>query len=146
MSLQMRLGKRGNLLQPGPDAYSQVLLPTPVLLESEMEAIKANSGLPLQTFSLYYQSGQPSAMREALQQLCSDVEAAVSQGCDIVVLSDRTEDQIQLERPPIPTLLAVGAVHHHLIRSGQLPLPCICMLPRCFRGSPYFASICSEHA
>ncbi len=45
MSLNMRLGKRGNLLQPGPGAYRQLLLESPVLLENELEAIKTSSGL-----------------------------------------------------------------------------------------------------
>ena len=45
MSLNMRLGKRGNLLQPGPGSYSQLLLETPILRESELEAIQTSSGL-----------------------------------------------------------------------------------------------------
>ena len=61
-------------------------------------------------------------MEEALKQLCSDVEEAVRGGLEIVVLSDRigTED-MDIETPPIPTLLAVGAVHHHLIRCASAP-------------------------
>ena len=61
-------------------------------------------------------------MEEALKQLCSDVEEAVRGGLEIVVLSDRigTED-MDIETPPIPTLLAVGAVHHHLIRCASVP-------------------------
>ena len=45
MSLAMRLGKRGNLLQPGPGAYTQLLLGSPVLLESELEAIRTGCAL-----------------------------------------------------------------------------------------------------
>ena len=45
MSLNMRLGKRGNLLQPGPGSYRQLLLETPILRESELEAIQTSSGL-----------------------------------------------------------------------------------------------------
>ena len=45
MSLAMRLGKRGNLLQPGPGAYTQLLLESPVLLESELAAIQTGSSL-----------------------------------------------------------------------------------------------------
>ena len=81
-----------------------------------MEAIKANSGLPLRTFGLHYETGHEGAMAEALSKLCDDVEAAVSEGCDIVVLSDKVKGKLDIDRPPIPTLLAVGAVHHHLIR------------------------------
>lgn len=40
MSLEMRLGGRGNLLQPGEGAYSQVLLKSPIILESQLEAIR----------------------------------------------------------------------------------------------------------
>ena len=109
----------------------QVLLPTPVLLESDMEAIKTNSGLPLQTFGLHYKSGEDGAMADALRTLCSDVEKAVQDGCDIVVLSDRLEGDMEADRPPIPTLLAVGAVHHHLIRHVPRPLGCplLCSVP-----------------
>lgn len=89
-----------------------------MLLESELEAVKTNSGLPLKTFSLFYDSGREGAMSDALHALCEDIETSVREGCDIVVLSDRCEGEPQLERPPIPTLLAVGAVHHHLIRQA----------------------------
>jgi hypothetical protein len=71
----------------------------------------------MQDFTLHYQSGKPGAMEEALRQLCADVEAAVEKGTEIVVLSDRLSGGgLEVERPPIPTLLAVGAVHHHLIK------------------------------
>ena len=54
MSLNMRLGKRGNLLQPGPGAYTQLLLETPVLLESELEAIQTSSGLSSKVWLHYW--------------------------------------------------------------------------------------------
>ena len=70
-----------------------------------------------QAFSLHYTSGAPDAMEQALKKLCEDVEKAVADGLEIVVLSDRiSKEEMDLSRPPIPTLLAVGAVHHHLIR------------------------------
>ena len=120
MSLEMRLGKRGNLLTPGPDSYAQLLLKSPVLLESELAAVTDASGLSTRTFRLHYQSGDPGAMEAALRKLCADVEAAVQGGCEVLVLSDRLPDgeEHSMERPPIPALLAIGAVHHHLIRTG----------------------------
>ena len=74
-----------------------------------------------QSFSLHYQSGRPGALEEALVSLCKEVEAAVDAGVEVVILSDRLADDAEpeLERPPIPTLLAVGAVHHHLIRCAR---------------------------
>ncbi|KAK9827155.1 hypothetical protein WJX74_008527 [Apatococcus lobatus] len=121
MSLAMRLGHRGNLLQPGPDAYSQIVLESPILKESELEAIRSGEhSLKTQTFPLYYQSGKEGAMAEALTKLTSDVEQAVRDGCEVVILSDKLPkgESIDIERPPIQTLLAVGATHHHLIKKG----------------------------
>lgn len=112
----------------------------------------------MQGFSLHYKSGKPGAMEEALRQLCADVEAAVEKGTEIVVLSDR--GSMDAERPPIPTLLAVGAVHHHLIKwvpnhcstsmkaflivlLGSLPLCSGSCKPLCFiaRQRPDFRGI-----
>ena len=67
-------------------------------------------------------------MEQALKKLCEDVEKAVVDGLEIIVLSDRiSKEDMDLSRPPIPTLLAVGAVHHHLIRFF-LPHQCALVL------------------
>ncbi len=97
----------------------QILLDSPILRESELEAIRGSGhSLKAQTFSLYYQSGKTGAMTEALNKLTSDIEQAVRDGCEIVILSDKLPEgeSISIERPPIQTLLAVGATHHHLIK------------------------------
>eukprot|EP00884_Botryococcus_braunii_P009765 jgi/Botrbrau1/18790/Bobra.0386s0105.1 len=118
MSLEMRLGKRGNLLQPGPDAYHQVLLDSPFLIEEELQAIQTVTGLAFRTFSLYFDLQGPDSLKKAVDKLCADVEAAVSSNCEVVILSDKPNGAPSANRPPIPALLAVGAVHHHLIRRG----------------------------
>ena len=46
----------------------------------------------------------------------------VRKGCEVVLLTDRLDD-MEVNRPPIPSLLAVGAVHHHLIRSAPAQVP-----------------------
>ncbi|GAB4817933.1 hypothetical protein N2152v2_004979, partial [Parachlorella kessleri] len=118
MSLEMRLGRRGNLLEPGPGAYNQIQLDSPVLLENELQAIQSDTALHTQTFQLRYQAGSAGALQAALTQLCADVEGAVRGGVECVVLSDRLGGGMSPDSPPIPALLAVGAVHHHLIRAG----------------------------
>jgi glutamate synthase (ferredoxin) len=122
MSLEMRLGARGNLLQPGGDAYSQVLLKSPILLESQLKAIQEDKKLGSKTFGLSFAVGQAGAMEHSLTKLCADVEAAVRAGCQCVVLSDRASGgaaaALEAGRAPVPSLLATGAVHHHLIRAG----------------------------
>merc|ERR1719247_1862656 len=54
MSLSMRLGRRGNILEPGPDSVSQVQLNSPVLLESELEAIKGDAVLGTRVFPCFF--------------------------------------------------------------------------------------------
>lgn len=117
MSLEMRLGARGNLLNPSADAYKQVLLKSPILLESELSSIANDKTLGSKTFKIMFEAGKAGSMEAAIKQLCADVEAAVKAGCQCVVLSDRM-DAMDAARVPIPSLLATGAVHHHLIKTA----------------------------
>ncbi|KAJ9505421.1 hypothetical protein QJQ45_026361 [Haematococcus lacustris] len=131
MSMEMRLGGRGNLLTPGEATYRQVLLKSPILLESELRTIAADTVLGTKTFKLSFQGGQEGALEAALRQLCADVQAAVQAGSQCIILTDKwvlwvaCQDQayfgvetLDPSRPPLPALLAVGAVHHHLIATG----------------------------
>ena len=74
MSLNMRLGKRGNLLQPGPGSYRQLLLETPILRESELEAIQTSSGL---------------SSKVSCQQICCPTPSIMSGPASNVCLSKR---------------------------------------------------------
>eukprot|EP01025_Chloroclados_australasicus_P037806 TRINITY_DN3866_c0_g1_i1.p1 TRINITY_DN3866_c0_g1~~TRINITY_DN3866_c0_g1_i1.p1 ORF type:complete len:1631 (-),score=271.67 TRINITY_DN3866_c0_g1_i1:306-5198(-) len=120
MSLEMRLGGRGNLLTPGDGSYNQILLKSPILLESELEAVKADTSLGTRVFDIRFQAEVEGDLERALKALCLDVENAVNNGCQCVILSDKllAGQQMSPQSPPIPTLLAVGAVHHHLIRTS----------------------------
>ncbi|GLC45038.1 Ferredoxin-dependent glutamate synthase 1, chloroplastic/mitochondrial [Pleodorina starrii] len=119
MSLEMRLGARGNLLAPGADSYKQVQLDSPILLESELQAVASDKTLGTKSFKIFFEAGKEGSLEAALRKLCTDVEAAVRAGCQCVVLSDRPDASgMDAGRAPIPALLAVGAVHHHLIRTS----------------------------
>lgn len=61
---------------------------------------------------LFEASKGAEGLREALNELCKKAEAAVDEGVNYVILSDRAIDK---EHAAIPSLLAVSAVHHHLI-------------------------------
>jgi glutamate synthase (ferredoxin) len=65
----------------------------------------------------FFEGGKPGALEAALGELCAAAEAAVRGGAGCLVLSDR-EPGLDAARVPLPTLLAVGAVHHHLIAAG----------------------------
>ena len=61
----------------------QVLLKSPMLLESELQAITSQAGLMNETFNLHYESGKPGALKAAVDALCKGVEAAVRNGCEV---------------------------------------------------------------
>lgn len=61
----------------------QVLLKSPMLLESELSAITSQAGLMNKTFNLHYESGKPGALKGAIAALCKDVEEAVRNGCEV---------------------------------------------------------------
>lgn len=66
--------------------------------------------------------------------VCAEIAPRVVQ---LVVLSDRiSEEEMDIKQPPIPTLLAVGAVHHHLIRLAPLPHTCICQQVSAMHAAP----------
>lgn len=97
----------------------QVLLRSPILLESQLATIAQDAQLRSKTFDISFKAGESGALEKALKQLCTDVEAAVKAGSQCIILSDKaTETSMSPDVVPIPSLLATGAVHHHLIRTG----------------------------
>jgi glutamate synthase (ferredoxin) len=124
MSLRVLLGQRANVLSETPEATRLVELRTPILQPEEMAALRT---LPQPEFhsvtiDAVWQApheaddeAQGAALRASVERLCLEAEEAVRAGARMLILSDRKADQHTL---PIPSLLAVGAVHHHLIRRG----------------------------
>jgi glutamate synthase (ferredoxin) len=126
MSLRMLLGKRGNLLAEEAAATHLIALKSPILLPEQLAALRA-SVLPefaCTTLHAVWQAplgpevlpeAAGAALRAAVERLCREAEAAVRGGAAIVVISD---EQADVHTLPIPSLLAVGAVHHYLIAQG----------------------------
>jgi glutamate synthase (ferredoxin) len=123
MSLEMHLGQRRSPLRPQAAAAAVLHLSSPILNEAELAAV-AQQGLPCSTLStLMPITAGPGGLESALVALSSAAEAAVRAGSQILVLSDRTDGQgqpcgINATTTYIPPLLAVGAVHHHLLNLG----------------------------
>jgi len=118
MSLEMKLGAKANLLLAGETAARQVVIDSPVLTEPELEAL-THAGLKCSTLPMRFRAaGGPGTLQRALADLCAQAEKAVRGGSQLVVLTDRLSGEPQLSSPAIPALLAVGAVHHHLIAAG----------------------------
>ncbi|QCS48219.1 glutamate synthase large subunit [Picosynechococcus sp. PCC 11901] len=118
MSLNMYLGERGNLLDCGTEDAKVLKLNSPVLNEAELQRVR-DSQLGATTLATTYAiANGPDGLRGALTSLCAAAEAAVRAGNKIIILSDRTDGTVDQDHSFIPPLLAVGAVHHHLISVG----------------------------
>ena len=118
MSLRTYLGARGSLLEETPQQAHLIELSSPILSDAELEAI-VRSGDP-RFFShwipvVWPVADGPAGMRKRIEQICKQAADAAESGASIIVLSDRETDA---EHAPIPMVLAVGAVHHHLIDRG----------------------------
>ncbi|MBD2465324.1 glutamate synthase large subunit [Oscillatoria sp. FACHB-1407] len=123
MSLTMQLGERGNLLETAPESARLLKLDSPVLSEPDLNWIR-QSGFETATLSTLFEIADgPEGLRRAVTALCQQAMAAVRTGKKVLVLSDRLNQAgeptaLNAGYSYIPPLLAVGAVHHHLIRQG----------------------------
>jgi len=117
MSLRSYLGPPAPLLSGGPAAARLVQLDSFVLFPSGLEAVRA-LGTPFASSDLdatFAVANGPSGLRAACERLAQDAERAARRGASILIVTDRDAGP---ERAPIPALLAVGTVHHHLMRQG----------------------------
>ena len=93
----------------------------PILTDADLEKIRsiseiADTHFKSRTLDTTFHAGLGAAgLEQVLDELCARAEAAVREGINIVILSDRMAGT---DRIPIPSLLACAAVHHHLIRTG----------------------------
>ncbi|MBR8838923.1 MAG: glutamate synthase subunit alpha [Stigonema ocellatum SAG 48.90 = DSM 106950] len=120
MSLTVELGERGNLLEPKPEYAHRLRLESPVLSSADFQAIKMSGFATADLSTVFEIANGPQGLKAAVQTLQSQAAESVRAGAKILILSDRipTNPAINSEHTYIPPLLAVGAVHHHLIREG----------------------------
>ncbi len=116
MSLTMYLGRRGNILKLGVDDAHLLKLDSPLLNNAELAKVKTSSYKTAELSTLYDLTTGPRGLETAIAHLCAEAAKKVASGAEILILSDRTAP-IDEKTSYIPPLLAVGAVHHHLIRS-----------------------------
>jgi len=120
MSLQTQIGAEANLFVPGQQHAEQVVLSSPILSQRKLRQIMAlaDSGVPNEFIDLQYSAELD--LKSAILAVCDQAEAAVRAGKLVLLLSDRYLVKGKL---PIQALLAVGAVHHRLVKTG---LRCLC--------------------
>jgi glutamate synthase (ferredoxin) len=115
MSLGMALGKKGNLLEAKPEMAAQLKLASPILNEAELQVVH-HSPLGTTVISTLYPI--EADMAAAIARIQSEALAAVTASQQIIVLSDRVTGGPSAQRTYLPPLVAVGAIHHHLIGLG----------------------------
>ena len=117
MSLATQLGHEECLFSETPEHGRRVNLNSPVLSPRKYYALKNidQSEYPVRKFGVNYDP-QTTSLKQAILDLCLEVEKAVKDGVVLCILSD---SDIASDRLPIPMLMAVGAVHHHLIAVGE---------------------------
>jgi glutamate synthase domain-containing protein 2/glutamate synthase domain-containing protein 1/glutamate synthase domain-containing protein 3 len=117
MTIQSTLGAEKNLLEETPEHAQLLRLSHPVLSNAELETIRRSEGRGIKGVTLptlFKVADGGDGLRSALNALCEQAARAVEEGANILILSDR---DISPELAPIPSLLATGAVHHHLIQA-----------------------------
>ena len=119
-SMESRLGYQRNLLGESPEHARQLVLDSPILTDAELESIRdcSANGITAATIDVTYEptSEEPGAdLEAAIERVRGDAEEAIEAGHDVLILSDRGVDE---DRAAIPSLLATGGVHHHLVRNG----------------------------
>ena len=119
MSLATFIGNNGNLLDEDKMHCHCVTLKHPILKNNQLEKLRSiDTGMfHAKTLQTYFKAdGLPGSLQKGIERVCRYAEDAVDDGFEVLILSDRAIDS---EHAPIPSLLAVSAVHHHLIKKGR---------------------------
>jgi glutamate synthase (NADPH/NADH) large chain len=118
MSLTSYIGTERNILDETPQHCHTLKLPQPILTNWDLEKLRRVSWgdflattLPM----LFPADGGAKELERALHALCRRASLAIKSGYTLLILSDRGVDE---EYAPIPSLLALTAVHNHLVRDG----------------------------
>src|SRR3954447_11540897 len=118
VSLGTGVGAEGNLLDESPAHARQLSMSQPILRNHELETLRQvdHPFFRAHTIDITWPvEDGPDGIQARLANICDEAHDALAGGVNILVLSDRA---MSAERAPIPSLLAVAAVHHHLVREG----------------------------
>ena len=129
LAVDTAIGPEGNLLEPVAESALHFELPTPVLLNRELEKIRGLDGRPgsrgfhsITLPMLFKAEAGGKGLRKAIEDLRRSCSEAIAEGHNILILSDRGHDATDA---PIPALLGIAAVQHHLLRAGTREKVCL---------------------
>lgn len=116
MSLTSYVGAvRKNILHPSPELCKVVMMPSPIITDGELDILRnlRYKGFKTITLPMLFEvEGGVGALERAIDHLCAQAEDAVDKEYNYLVISDRN---VSAKYAAIPSLLAMSAVHHHLI-------------------------------
>jgi glutamate synthase (ferredoxin) len=118
-STETMVGSRGGLLNPKPESCALIKLKQPILTNEELEKLRQvnRPGFKAETLPILFTAADGAkGLEGALNKLFAAADEAIAGGVNIIILSDHG---VGVQNAPIPALLAVAGLHHHLIRHGM---------------------------
>jgi len=115
MTLQTTVGPDGNTFDETPEHCHRLSLPSPIMTNEDIARLRAGAVFDFEARIIPTIYDDSITLAEAVDRLCKAAVDAIDEGFNILILSDRDVDAKHL---PIPSLLAVSAIHQHLVREG----------------------------
>ncbi|MBB6622142.1 glutamate synthase large subunit [Clostridium gasigenes] len=113
------LGTEGNILNDSKTNCNQIRLDNPIISDEELAKIKGikRDGFKVKVLkTLFNKNNGKDSLENSLEKLFIEADKAYEEGFNIFILSDREVDE---ENLPIPSLLALAGLHHHLVKKGM---------------------------
>jgi len=117
MSMESYIGPQENVLDEGLEHCKKLRLKVPILTNEQLEKIRAirTNGSRTRTISVLFDPSSQKDFKDSVERICRESVEAIRSGYTFIILSDRGADK---DHAAIPALLAVSALHHHLIRKA----------------------------
>jgi glutamate synthase (NADPH) large chain len=118
MSLECYIGPEKNLLDTTEEHCQRLRLPHPILTNEDLHALRGLNHREWRSVEIditFPKADGNEGLAKALDRICSEAEKAIGDGFSLAILSDRA---ISTDRVPLSTLMATGAVHHHLVKKA----------------------------
>ncbi|MEK6802616.1 MAG: glutamate synthase large subunit [Nitrospirota bacterium] len=116
MSLTTSIGPKPNLMDEHPESCRRIRVKQPILTNADLQKIREinDPNFKSKTLKMLFRVAEgPEGLGAAVDDLCRQASQAIREGYKFLILSDRG---VNADYAPIPSLLGVAAVHHHLVR------------------------------
>ncbi|MDF0666221.1 MAG: glutamate synthase large subunit [Nitrospira sp.] len=116
MSLVTNIGPKPNLMDESPESCRRIKVQQPILTNADLQKIRGISdpNFKSKTLRMLFRVTEGAdGLGAAVDELCKEASQAIKEGYKFLILSDRGVDEAWA---PLPSLLGISAVHHHLVR------------------------------